>query len=238
LPDEFFLLGIDTDHRVPRGQVLPGLVVEVGELGVAVGMLTAFEGLGVGLQAETLRAQQPRDRVRPDPVSGCGQFAGQLAGGQRRPTQRRLRVPAPGGFHQCQQRRDQRRVGRGHRLPAPALAADTLQRRLPGLQLSDTGRDPRPGRARRIGHRGDTAMPERARLTGHHKPLLTLVQMRQHRLELRPQHRHHARIDSHYHIMADRNSNRAVIYRQALRVAGDRRWRVTLSSRRVRNTGR
>jgi hypothetical protein len=34
--------------------VLTGLVVEVGELGVAVGVLAALDRLGVGLQAETL----------------------------------------------------------------------------------------------------------------------------------------------------------------------------------------
>jgi hypothetical protein len=34
--------------------VLASLVVEVGELAIAVGMLAAFEGLGVGLQAEAL----------------------------------------------------------------------------------------------------------------------------------------------------------------------------------------
>lgn len=33
-------------------------------------------------------------------------------------------------------------------------------------------------------------------ITGHHQPSLALVQMRQHRLELRPQRRHHACIDS------------------------------------------
>jgi len=52
--DQFFLLGVHADHRVTRGQVLTGLVVEVGELGVAVGGLAALDRLGVGLQAETL----------------------------------------------------------------------------------------------------------------------------------------------------------------------------------------
>lgn len=58
-------------------------------------------------------------------------------------------------------------------------------------------------------------MTERAGLASHHQPLLALVEVRQHRLELCPQRLHHAGVDSHYHITADEVSNRAVIYRQA-----------------------
>ncbi|MGI8869338.1 MAG: tyrosine-type recombinase/integrase, partial [Mycobacteriales bacterium] len=46
------------------------------------------------------------------------------------------------------------------------------------------------------------------------------VQMRQHRVELRPQPRHLIRIDSHYHIMTDQKPNRALIYRRALSSSG------------------
>src|SRR5674476_987157 len=52
-----FLLGIHADHRIARGQVLSGLVVEVGELGVTVGVLPALDRLGVALQAEALLMQ-------------------------------------------------------------------------------------------------------------------------------------------------------------------------------------
>jgi len=41
--------------------------------------------------------------------------------------------------------------------------------------------------------------------------------MRQHRLELRPQRHHHARINSHYHIMTHRIQDRVLIDRQVLR---------------------
>ena len=88
LADQFLLLGVHADHRVARGQVLAGLLVEVGELGVPVGVLPALEGLGVGLQAETLFVQQPGHGVRPDPVTGRGQLGRQLAGRPGRPAQR------------------------------------------------------------------------------------------------------------------------------------------------------
>lgn len=54
-------------------------------------------------------------------------------------------------------------------------------------------------------------MAKRPGLTGHHQPLLTLIQMRQHRLELGPKGIHHIRIDSRYHIMTDQNSNTVLI---------------------------
>jgi len=42
--------------------------------------------------------------------------------------------------------------------------------------------------------------------------------MRQHRLELRPQrHHHHARINSHYHIMTHRIQDKVLIDRRVLR---------------------
>ena len=46
-PDQFLLLRVDADHRVPGVQVPGGLLVEVPELGVPVRMLSTLEGLGV-----------------------------------------------------------------------------------------------------------------------------------------------------------------------------------------------
>jgi hypothetical protein len=48
------------------------LLVEVGELGIAVEMLVSLDGLGVGLQAEPLSLEQLGDRVRADLVPGPG----------------------------------------------------------------------------------------------------------------------------------------------------------------------
>jgi hypothetical protein len=46
------------NRSTPRGHVLPDLLGEVAELGVTVGVLLAFDDLGVALQAET-HAPQP-----------------------------------------------------------------------------------------------------------------------------------------------------------------------------------
>ena len=63
------------------------LLVEVAELGVAVGILFALQGLGVALQAETLGAQHIGHGVGTDTVSLGGEFVGQVAGGECRPAQ-------------------------------------------------------------------------------------------------------------------------------------------------------
>ena len=197
----------------PGGQVLAGLVVEVGELGVAVGVLAALDGLGVGLQAEPLLVQQPGHGVRADPVPGRGQLRGQLAGRQRRPAQRRLRVPAPGRLHQRQQRRHQRRVG----LRSPSCGPPPARRTRPnGASPASSSATPCEIRDRDApvapGHRRDPAMAQRPASAAITSRCCTLVQMRQHRLELRPQRRHHVRIDRHYHIMMYRIQNNVVIY--------------------------
>ena len=50
-PYKLLLLGVHADDGVPGAHVLARLVVEVGELGVPVGVLTALGGLDVRLQA-------------------------------------------------------------------------------------------------------------------------------------------------------------------------------------------
>jgi hypothetical protein len=72
------LFRIDADHRLARGLVLFDLLVDVVELRVAVGMLLAFQGLGVALQAEPVLLQQPAHRGRGHLVSLPGQLGGQV----------------------------------------------------------------------------------------------------------------------------------------------------------------
>ena len=64
LADQLLLLGVDADHRVAGGDVVAGLVVEIAELGVAIGMLGALDDRGVGLQAEPLGLEQLGHRGR------------------------------------------------------------------------------------------------------------------------------------------------------------------------------
>jgi hypothetical protein len=68
-PADQLLLGVHADHRLPSSQVLGGLLVEVAELGVPVGMLGALLGLERALQRVALLAEQPPDRVIADRMS-------------------------------------------------------------------------------------------------------------------------------------------------------------------------
>ena len=188
---QFLLLGVHTDHRIPSRAELVHPFVEVGELRVPVGVLATLDGFGVGLQAETLRAEQFRDGLLTHRVPGLAQQRGELAGGQRRPRQQRLRVPAPGRLDQAQQRRHQTRVGLHGRFAATPGTAHPAQRGLPRLQFRDPVTDPRPRRTRGPRHRRHPTMTQRPGLPCQHQPLAPLVQMRQHRLELDPHRLHH-----------------------------------------------
>ncbi len=82
-PDQFLLFRIDADHRFPGGQVRGGPGVEVGELGIPDGVLPAFEGLGVGLQAEAVGLEEFRDGLGSHTVPLCGEFGGEFGGVER-----------------------------------------------------------------------------------------------------------------------------------------------------------
>ena len=165
------------------------LLVEVAELGIAVGTLLAFQGFGVGLQAETLLAQQVRDHIRTDPVTLCGQLRGEVASRSRRPPQRRHRITPLVGFHQRQQRRDKTGIIVGQSFTTTTGPTNPAQRSLPGLQLGHPERHRRLTHPGRAGSQPDPAMPDRSGLRRHRQPPLTLIQMRQQRSELRRQRR-------------------------------------------------
>jgi len=63
LADQLLLLAVHRDHRQASIAELAGLLVEVVELGVAVGMLSALHGLDVGLEAVALFLQHDADRA-------------------------------------------------------------------------------------------------------------------------------------------------------------------------------
>ena len=46
-PDQLLVLGVHTDHRLPVGQVDLGLLIQVAELGVPVGVLAPSKVLTV-----------------------------------------------------------------------------------------------------------------------------------------------------------------------------------------------
>ena len=183
LPDQFLLLGVDRDHRLPGTDVLCDRGVEVTELGVAVLVLAALGDFGVALQAEAHFAQHPCHRPVRDPVPHRGQRAGQLPGRLGRPHQQRHRITAGGRIDQRPQVGDQLGVGLGQLLaPATGRTHPARRLRLPGC-LTDTTRDGvwmHPGRC---GDRLDPAPPELAGLQTKDQAALPLVEMRtQHRV--------------------------------------------------------
>ena len=102
-PQLFALLGVDADHRLAVGLVVFDLLVEVTELGIPVGVLGAFEGLDVGLEAEPFPLQQSTHRRGGDRMSLPCELLGHVPQRLGRPPQRRHRIAALIRLHQREQ---------------------------------------------------------------------------------------------------------------------------------------
>ena len=63
LAHQFFLLRVHRYHRLPPRQMPPHPLIDVFKLGVAVGMLAAFQRLAIRLQAVADGPQQLRHRL-------------------------------------------------------------------------------------------------------------------------------------------------------------------------------
>jgi hypothetical protein len=99
----FPLLGVDADHWLAIGLMVLDLLVEVAKLGIPIGVLRAFQRLGVGLEAEAMLPQQLADRGRRHRMSLAGELIGQVPQRLGRPPQRRHRIAALVRLHQRQQ---------------------------------------------------------------------------------------------------------------------------------------
>ena len=73
-----FFPGIDRDRRLAGPSEAGDTCVDMLELGVAVGMLAALAGLGVGLQAEAHVLQQPSHDGVIDTIASLRQLARQM----------------------------------------------------------------------------------------------------------------------------------------------------------------
>jgi len=67
--DEFLLLGVDRDRRLPRRERFFHPIVDVVELGVAIGIVRPLACLAVGLQTVIELVQQFADQRAADPVA-------------------------------------------------------------------------------------------------------------------------------------------------------------------------
>src|SRR5215218_9394176 len=201
-PQLFALLGIHADHRLAVGLVVLDLLVEVTELGIPVGVLGAFECLGVGLQAEHFPLQQSTHRRGGDRMSLPCELLGQVPQRFGRPPQRRHWIAALVRLHQREQGWEEVGVLLGGCLASPTWPADAAgrERRLAGLQLNHALTDGRLAHASHLRDRAHATVPQQPRLDRQRQALLALVEMRQQDREPRGElttdlHRYaHARI--------------------------------------------
>ena len=86
IADQFLLLCVHRDGRLPFGQRLGYVLVDISELRIAIRMAVALAGLAVGLQTEFLLLQQLPDNRVADPVATVHQFGRQAAQALAGPT--------------------------------------------------------------------------------------------------------------------------------------------------------
>ena len=181
----FALLGVDADDRLTVGLMVLDLLVEIAELGIPIGVLGAFEGLDVGLQAEPFPLQQSAHRRGRDRMALPGELVGQVPQRLGRPPQRRHRIAALVRLHQRQQGWDQVGILPCGGLAAPTWPADATGRegRLAGLQLEHALADGRLADPGDLRDRAHATMAQQPRLDRQRQALLALVQVRQQHLE-------------------------------------------------------
>jgi hypothetical protein len=88
-PDQFLLLAVDRNHGLAGLQETLHLPVKIPELSIAVGVLLAFERLGVGLQAVAGFVQQITHDMIAHVMPLRLQRRSQLTGALTRPAKRR-----------------------------------------------------------------------------------------------------------------------------------------------------
>src|SRR5260370_23264693 len=119
-PTSLLLRGVRGTRRLPGGDLRCHLLADVGELGIAVRVLAAFQDLGIALQRVTSLGQQPAHGVIADRMPAPGQLTRQRFQRQRRPPQRRLRLTPRHRLPQSVQPRRQPRIDLLSPLTAPA----------------------------------------------------------------------------------------------------------------------
>jgi hypothetical protein len=169
-------------NRALRTQEPAAGVVDVAELRVPVGMLTAFPGLRVRLQAVPGRAQQPRHGLARHRMSRRRQRLGKRARRLRGPPQRRHRIPPGDRIDQRVQRCHQPGISHRRRLTTTSSTTRPIR-----IQTGRAVKFRHPQRHRRAGHpsnKGNHAHPTPAQLPRLSPQQGTAPPLRQ----LRPQH--------------------------------------------------
>jgi hypothetical protein len=150
--DQLLLLGVHAHNWLPVGLLRLGLLVDLAELRVPVGVLSALLGLEGALQRVALLLEQPPPRCRRRPGSSARPARQRAGGWICRSTAAATRVPAGVGVDQLVQRGQQARVPLCQPPgPAPGTAdAPARVRRV--VQLPHPGVHRRPGQPTDPGH--------------------------------------------------------------------------------------
>src|SRR3984893_7072335 len=129
IPDQFFFLGVDRDHRLLFSQSGGYLALDIADLRIPVGVAVALRGLAVALQTVTCLIEQVADQGAADFVTLRLQRLRQTAHALAGPPQRRFRIPAGRRLDQGFEIGEQRRV-LGNRRLAPRSRPPNPFRRL------------------------------------------------------------------------------------------------------------
>jgi hypothetical protein len=185
IADQLLLLGIDRNRRLPRGQRLLHLSIDVPKLGIAVGMVRPLAGLAVGLKAVPQVAQKIGHHIVTNTMAELTKPGRQVAQAFGSPQQRRPRIATRRRFYQVFEIGEQRRIRNDQRPASATLPADPIGCRV-GLCLAAQLRQSAVDRAARYApdprDRRDSATPRGQRLSGCKPTSPALIQ---HRVERR-----------------------------------------------------
>src|SRR5712692_4178529 len=171
IPDQLLLLRVHGDDRSAPGQRPADLIIDVLELRVAVGMIRAFLGLPVPLEAVVHRAQKLRHLLMADRMVLAREFRRERPRALARPAQRGLRVAARQWLHQGFQRSRQLGVAHQERVAPPAGPPDSSGRDRVLPQFTDPLGDGDPGQSADVADPRDASIAlVHGLVRGHHSP--------------------------------------------------------------------
>ena len=180
IADQLLLLGVDGDGRLSAPPETLDPIVDVLELCIAVRVLLAFAGLGVGLQAEAEVFEQAADQIGADLIVLLGQRGGEMALTATHPQQVGLRIASGGRGNQIEQGLAQAGLLEGRRLATTAAAADAavwpFGRFL--VELLQAAPDRAARYACEMRHHRDAAAARSASLAGGEQTKPSLIQVR------------------------------------------------------------
>ena len=183
--DQFLLLRVDRDHRLPLGQKGVRGRVDVLELRIAVRVARSLLTLAGRLQPVAQVMQQPADGGRTHAPPLSGQRRGQLRPTLAGPAQRRGRVAARQRVHQRFEGGPQTGLALFDTGPPGARTPYPIRRRLALLDFPASVPDRLPGQTRGRRHQRIPAIADDQRL-GRRPPAATaLIQHGRHRRVLR-----------------------------------------------------